>query len=70
MELTLQGDTGEKLEHVQAPFAVKPFGDAALERSLTVPRAAGQHLLVATARPEAPGWKESTLSRRRVTVLE
>jgi hypothetical protein len=68
LELTLQSDTGEKLEQVQAPFAVKPLGDAALELSLTVPRASGQHLLVATARPAGKGWSEPTVSRRRVSI--
>ena len=68
LELILQSDTGEKLEHVQAPFAVKPLGDAALELSLTVPRASGQHLLVAIARPGGSGWPEPTVSRRRVII--
>jgi hypothetical protein len=68
LELILQSDTGEKLEQVQAPFAVKPLGDAALELSLTVPRASGQHLLVATARPGGSGWSEPTISRRRIII--
>ena len=68
LELILQSDTGEKLEHVQAPFAVKPLGDAALELSLKVPRASGQHLLVAIARPGGSGWPEPTVSRRRVII--
>jgi beta-galactosidase len=70
VELILQSATGAKLEHVQAPFAVEPFGDTALELSLTVPRVAGQHLLVATARPAGARWKEPTVSRRQITVLE
>jgi hypothetical protein len=53
---------------VQAPFAVKPLGDAALELSLTVPRASGQHLLVAIARPGGSDWPEPTVSRRRVII--
>ena len=68
LELTLQSETGEKLEHVQAPFVVKPLGDAALELTLTVPRTPGQHLLVATARPEGSGWTEPTVSRRRIII--
>ena len=71
LALTLQTEPGVIVARTQAPFSVKALGDAAFELPLVVPRpSSGQHLLTATARPEGSGWTESTVSRRRVTVID
>jgi hypothetical protein len=69
LRLSLETKSGDELARTEKRFQLPGLGDANFELTLTIPNAAsGPGVLKATALPDGDGSKETTVSRRWVSV--